>query len=198
MQNRFGRLEDLIPLFTKKSFYYQGFFAVKRRAVFILGAKWKTLVRGWRSDCVVGGMETRFQWRKAHSRTAKCEAFHVAPRLFFMFLIPFTIRQQCTIYPQGFSTEPNSCQKSFLLLKKMRFFYIFCRFCWIFFFFLCIFVVSFQGQSAGKCANLMPHWRWILALKKGYRKNKGILLIPRTLSLKIPFWLCQNDAITQL
>ena len=46
---------------TKKSFYYQGFFAVKRRVVFILGAKWKVLVRGWRRDCVVGGMETRFQ-----------------------------------------------------------------------------------------------------------------------------------------
>ena len=30
-------------------------------AVFILGAKWKALVRGWRRDCVVGGMETRFQ-----------------------------------------------------------------------------------------------------------------------------------------
>ena len=45
--------------------------------------------------------------RKAHSRTAKCEAFHVAPRLFFMFLflIPFTIRQHCIIYPQEFSTE---------------------------------------------------------------------------------------------
>ena len=42
-------------------FYYQGFFAVKRRAVFILGAKWTALVRGWRRDCVVGGMETRFQ-----------------------------------------------------------------------------------------------------------------------------------------
>ena len=38
-----------------------GVFAVKRRAVFILGATWNALVRGWRSDCVVGGMETRFQ-----------------------------------------------------------------------------------------------------------------------------------------
>ena len=87
---------------------FQGFFAVKRRAVFILVAKWKALVRGWRRECVVGGMETRFQWRKAHSRTARCEAFHVAPRLFFMFLflIPFTIRQQCIIYPQEGSTEP--------------------------------------------------------------------------------------------
>ena len=45
---------------------------------------------------------------KAHSRIAKCEAFHIAPRLFFMFLslIPFTIRQHCIIYPQEFSTEP--------------------------------------------------------------------------------------------
>ncbi len=79
-------VEDLIQPPSVKSFYHQGFFAVKRRAVFILGAKWKALVRGWRRDCVVGGMETRFQWRKAHSRTAKCEAFHFAPRLFFMFL----------------------------------------------------------------------------------------------------------------
>ena len=30
-------------------------------AVFILGVKWIALVRGWRRDCVVGGMETRFQ-----------------------------------------------------------------------------------------------------------------------------------------
>ena len=88
--------------------FHLGFFAVKRRAVFILGAMWWALVRGWRRDCVVGGMETRFQWRKAHSRTAKCEAFHVAPRLFFMFLflIPFTIRQHCIIYPREFSTVP--------------------------------------------------------------------------------------------
>ena len=102
----------------KKSCYHQGFFAVKRRAVFILGAKWKALVRGWRRDCVVGGMETRFQWRKAHSRTAKCEAFHFAPRLFFMFLffIPLTIRQQCLIYPQKFSTDPKSLFSTFLVI----------------------------------------------------------------------------------
>ena len=101
-------LSNLMRFFTKKSFYHQGFFAVKRRAVFILGAKWIALVRGWRRDCVVGGMETRFQCRKAHNPFAKCEAFHVAPRLFFMFLflIPFTIRQQSIIYPHRFSTEP--------------------------------------------------------------------------------------------
>ena len=86
-----------------------GVFRRETASGFILGAKWNALVRGWRSDCVVGGMETRFQCRKAHSRTAKFEAFHVAPRLFFMFLffIPFTIRQQCIIYPQEFSTEPG-------------------------------------------------------------------------------------------
>ena len=105
MQNRLG---NLIRPPSKKSCYHQGFFAVKRRAVFILGAMWWALVRGWRRDCVVGGMGTRFQWRKAHSRTAKCEAFHIAPRPFFMFLffIPFTIRQQSIIYPHKFSTDP--------------------------------------------------------------------------------------------
>ena len=57
---------------------------------------------------MVGGMETRFQCRKAHNPSAKCEAFHIAPRLFFMFLffIPLTIRQQSIIYPHKFSTEP--------------------------------------------------------------------------------------------
>ena len=91
----------------------------RRRAVFILRAMWWVLVRGWRRDCVVGGMETRFQWRKAHNPYAKCEAFHIAPRLFFMFLflIPFTIRQHCIIYPQEFSTEP---QKSNRFNKKNR------------------------------------------------------------------------------
>ena len=39
-------LGDLMRFFTKNSFYHQGFFAVKRRVVFILGAKWKALVEG--------------------------------------------------------------------------------------------------------------------------------------------------------
>ena len=54
-------LRNLMRLFTKKPFYHQGFFAVKRRAVFILGAKWIALARGWWWDWEVGGMETRFQ-----------------------------------------------------------------------------------------------------------------------------------------
>ena len=67
MSLRYGVFGDLTPfeefgaLFTNNPCYYQGFFAVKRRAVFILGAMWIALVRGWRRDCVVGGMETRFQ-----------------------------------------------------------------------------------------------------------------------------------------
>ena len=95
-----------------------GVFRRERRAVFILEAKWKALVRGWRRDCVVGGMETRFQWRKTHSRTAKCEAFHFASRLFFMFLflIPLTIRQQSLIYTQKFPTEPWFPFSRFLLI----------------------------------------------------------------------------------
>ena len=60
-QNIGYRLEKFDAVFTKKSLYHQGFFAVKLRAVFILGAKWIALVRGWWRDCVVGGLETRFQ-----------------------------------------------------------------------------------------------------------------------------------------
>ena len=109
-------LGDLTQLL--KSFFHQGFFAVKRRAVFILGAKWIALVRGWRRDgalCVIGN---EFPCRKAHSRTAKCEAFHVAPRLFFMFLflVPFTIRQQCRIYPQGFFHRTVVCDRFYQYL----------------------------------------------------------------------------------
>ena len=118
-------INHLTRLFTNNSCYHKGFFAVKRRTVFILGAMWIALVRGWRRDCVVGGMETRFQWRKTHSRTAKCEAFHFAPRLFFMFLflIPFTIRQHCIIYapsnfPLGQNTSPQKSKKSALAEGK--------------------------------------------------------------------------------
>ncbi|MEE0454064.1 MAG: hypothetical protein UDD86_07215, partial [Sodaliphilus sp.] len=45
----------------------------------------------------------------ANKKRPKCEAFHIAPGLFFMFLffIPFTILQQCIIYPHKFSIDPN-------------------------------------------------------------------------------------------
>ena len=85
----------------RNHFIIRGFSPWNGERFLSLGPMWNALVRGWRSDCVVGGMETRFQWRKAHNLSAKCEAFHVAPRLFFMFLflMPFTIRQQCRISP---------------------------------------------------------------------------------------------------
>ena len=160
MQNRLG---DLICPPSKRSFYYQGFFAVKWRAVFILGAKWKALVRGWRSDCVVGGMETRFQWRKAHSRTAKCEAFHIAPRLFFYVFVFDSIHDLATMHnlsPGDFLLNQIHV-KNLFYYKKNALFLHFLSVLLDFFFFLCIFAVSFQGQSTSKCANLMPHWRWI-------------------------------------
>ena len=61
MSQLFSGKDNLIQPPSNQPCYHQGFFAVKRRAVFILGAKWNALVRGWRRDCVVGGMETRFQ-----------------------------------------------------------------------------------------------------------------------------------------
>ena len=47
----------------------------------------------------------------------RCQCF--AKRLFFMFLflIPFTIRQHCIIYPQEFSTEPKKFNR---FNKKIR------------------------------------------------------------------------------
>ena len=60
-QNVGYRLEKFDAVFYQEIMLSSGFFAVKRRAVFILGAMWIALVRGWRKDCVVGGMETRFQ-----------------------------------------------------------------------------------------------------------------------------------------
>ena len=61
MQNRLRDFEIDTTSYQEIILTIRGFFAVKRRAVFILGAKWTALVRGWRRDCVVGGMETRFQ-----------------------------------------------------------------------------------------------------------------------------------------
>ena len=95
MQNRFGRFDTTSFQETMLS---SGGGAVKRRAVFILGAKWIALVRGWWRDCVVGGMETRFQWRKAHNPSAKCEAFHIAPRLFFYVFVFDSIHDSATMH----------------------------------------------------------------------------------------------------
>ena len=55
------RLEKFDAVFYQEIILSSGVFRRERRAVFILGAMWIALVRGWRRDCVVGGMETRFQ-----------------------------------------------------------------------------------------------------------------------------------------
>ena len=77
------------------------------------------MLRIWRRDCALSVIGNEFPCRQPHNPSAKCEAFHIAPRLFFMFLflIPFTIRQQCIIYPQKFPTEP---QKFNRFNKKIR------------------------------------------------------------------------------
>ena len=122
MQNRLG---DLICPPSKKSFYYQGFFAVKWRAVFILGAK-----------------------RTVAPPNAKHSTLLQDCFLCFCFLIPFTIRQQCIIYPPKFSTGPNSCQKSFLLLKKCAFFTFFVGF--VGFFLFLVYICGIFSRSINR------------------------------------------------
>ena len=100
-----------------------------------------------------------YPWGKAHSRTAKCEAFHIAPRLFFMFLFFDSIHDSATMHnlsPEIFHWT-KFMSKIFFIIEKNALFLHFLSVLLDFFFFLCIFVVSFQGQSTGKCANLMPH-----------------------------------------
>ena len=55
------RFEKFDAVFYQEIIISPGVFRRERRAVFILGAMWIALVRGWRRECVVGGMETRFQ-----------------------------------------------------------------------------------------------------------------------------------------
>ena len=111
-------LRNLMRFFTKKSFYHQGFFAVKRRAVFILGAKWKALVRGWRRDCVFGGMElvSNDAKRTVAPPNAKHSTLLQGCFLCFCFLVPFTIRQQCRIYPQEFFHRTVVCYRFYQYL----------------------------------------------------------------------------------
>ena len=52
----FGRLIQLLP----RNHFIVRVFSPKASG-FYPWAMWKTLARGWRRDCAVGGMETRFQ-----------------------------------------------------------------------------------------------------------------------------------------
>ena len=131
MQNRLG---DLICPPSKKSFYYQGFFAVKWRAVFILGAK-----------------------RTVAPPNAKHST--LLQDCFLCFCFFDSIHDSATMHnlsPEIFYWT-KFMSKIFFIIEKNALFLHFLSVLLDFFFFLCIFVVSFQGQSTGKCANLMPH-----------------------------------------
>ena len=96
--------------FTKKSCYYQGFFAVKRRAVFILGAMWIALVRGWQSDCVVGGMETRFPMTQSAQSHRQMRSIPRCPKAVFYVFVFDSIDDSATLLnpsPSKFPTEPK-------------------------------------------------------------------------------------------
>ena len=103
-------LGDLIQLFSKKSFCHHGFFAVKRRAVFILWTKWIALLRGWRMGLCGWRHGNSFPMTQSAQSLRQMRSIPRCSKAVFMFLflITFTIRQQCIIYPQDFSTEPKS------------------------------------------------------------------------------------------
>ena len=110
--------------FTKKSCYYQGFFAVKRRAVFILGAMWIALVRGWQSDCVVGGMETRFPMTQSAQSHRQMRSIPRCPKAVFYVFVFDSIHNSATLLnpsPSKFPTEPKKKQPGLLprLLGKI-------------------------------------------------------------------------------
>ena len=63
-----------------------------------------------------------YPWGKAHSRTAKCEAFHIAPRLFFMFLFFDSIHDSATMHnlsPEIFHWT-KFMSKIFFIIPKIR------------------------------------------------------------------------------
>ena len=105
MSLRYGVFERLPYSLLTINHNFQGFFAVKRRAVFILVAKWKALVRGWRRECVVGGMETCFQWRKVAQSLRQMRSIpHCSKAVFNVFVFD-SIHNSATmhnLYPEIF------------------------------------------------------------------------------------------------
>ena len=71
--------------FTKKPCYHQGFFAVKRREVFILGAKWIALVRGWRRNWRHGNSFPMAQNAQSHRQMRSIPHCHKAVFYVFVF-----------------------------------------------------------------------------------------------------------------
>ena len=100
-------LGDLTQLL--KSFFSSGVFRRETASGFY---PWGNVVipreRVAEGLCGLAAWELVSNDANPHNPYAKCEAFHIAPRLFFMFLflIPFTIQQQCIIYSQKFPNEP--------------------------------------------------------------------------------------------
>ena len=66
-------------------------------AVFILGAKWIALVRGWRRDCVVGGMKTRFQCRQAAQSLRQMRSIPRCPKAVFYVFVFYSIADSATM-----------------------------------------------------------------------------------------------------
>ena len=80
-------LRNLMRFFTKKSCYNQGFFAVKRRAVFILGSKWVALVRGWRMGLCGWRHGNSFPMtQSAHSLCQMRSIPHCPKAVFYVFV----------------------------------------------------------------------------------------------------------------
>ena len=95
--------------FTKKPCYHQGFFAVKRREVFILGAKWIALVKrvaeglcGWRH----GNSFPMAQNAQSHRQMRSIP--HCPKAVFYVFVFHSILNSAIknNHCPPVFSTEP--------------------------------------------------------------------------------------------
>ena len=151
-------LGDLIPLFSKKSFYHQGFFAVKRRAVFILGAKWKALVRGWRRDCVVSGIMTQ----SAQSLRQMRSIPHCSKAVFYVFVFDY-IHDSATmhnLYPGFFHWSDSIGVKKHT--KKIR----------VKFVLICGWLLTTNFTN-----HTNKYFRWLILCKVPYPLISNLLLL---------------------
>ena len=96
-------------------------------------------------------------WSLAYTNQ-KNRPFGCSKAVFYVFVFD-SIHDSTTMHnlsPEIFHWT-KFMSKIFFIIEKNALFLHFLSVLLDFFFFLCIFVVSFQGQSTGKCANLMPH-----------------------------------------
>ena len=135
----------------------------------------------------------RFFWFVYAKGKPKEPSLWLLQGCFFMFLslILFTIRQQCTIYPQGFSTGPYSCQKSFLLLKKCAFFTFFVGFVGFFLFLVYIcgnFFKVNQLANVPTWCHIEGGWRWKWIQEKWRHFIDNEYFIVENTFLALPKW----------